>query len=338
MSTALEPGNQVESCQIRERLPGSFNAMTYIADFYPDKAAKRLRLELQQCKEQEQQILLRQRLKFITRMGKDKITVFLKQYNDPGYRDPLLWEYVPYQQKLHAIINGCAGDCLCRELDSFICKEKGMRGYFQALDFFEKNQPLTDILEGRSGSILSRNDTLPFEEMLFHAKKMLYAISILHENKIVHGDLKPDNLLLLPNEGCAYRTTLRVIDFDASLMLGVPHPRKVLFKKENPEATYRYRGTKGYLSPEHFEGEDPCPASDIFTASVIALEMLSKSGHPFPFSDEGKYREAVRKGEFLFSGTKGPLSSTAIEALKAGLSYRKENRPSALDLLEALKS
>lgn len=337
MSTSLDPGTELESCVIKKRLVGSLNATAYLAEFSPDKAAKRLRREIQQTKNPEALSLLRKRLKFI--LSTKKQMVFLKQYSNPGYRDTeLIQNYVPYQQKIHSRINACyQNDLLCREYDSFICEEPGKRAYYQALEYFEFNQPLSELISGSKVSVVKPPVTqLSFDEMLFHAKRLFYAIATLHEMEIVHADLKPDNLLILPNNiKCNYLTTLRLIDFDASIIVGEDHPRYV--KAKNSGETYHHRGTAGYVSPEHFNGEIPCYASDVFTASVIALEMLSKSGHPFPFTGTD-YRNAVRKGKFNSPEMKGPLSRTAIEALKAGLSYKKENRPSAAELLEALKS
>ena len=339
MSMSLNRGDEVESCVIAERLSGSSNATAYLAEFSPGKAATRLRREMRQTKNQAELSLLRKRLKFI--LTKKEQTVFLKQYSNPGYRDTeLIRNYVRYQQKIHSRINACGqNDLLCCEYDSFICEEPGKRAYYQALEYFEFNQPLTELINGSPVTVVKpQRPQLRFDEMLFHAKQLFYAINILHELEIVHADLKPDNLLILPNNiKCDYQTMLRLIDFDASIIVGEDHPRYLQFREKHPGETYHHRGTAGYVSPEHFNGEVPCYASDVFTASVIAFEMLSRSGHPFPFIKED-YRTAVRKGKFRFSEMKGPLSRTAVEALKAGLSYKKEQRPTAFDLLEALRS
>ena len=339
MSTSLNPGAEVESCVIAERLAGSSNATAYLAEFSPGKAATRLRREMRQTKNQAELSLLRKRLKFI--LTTKKQTVFLKQYSNPGYRDTeLIQSYVLYQQEIHNRINTCKQkDLLCCEYDSFICEEPGKRAYYQALEYFKFNQPLTELINGSPVTVVKPHlPQLRFDEMLFHAKRLFYAIGILHELEIVHADLKPDNLLILPNNiKCDYLTMLRLIDFDASIIVGEEHPRYLQFKEKHPGETYHHRGTAGYVSPEHFNGEVPCYASDVFTASVIAFEMLSHSGHPFPFTGTD-YRAAVEKGKFRFSEMKGPLSRTAVDALKAGLSYKKENRPSAVELLEALKS
>ena len=339
MSTSLNPGAEVESCVIRKRLAGSSNATAYLADFYPEKAAARLRREMQQTKNPAVLSLLRKRLKLISETKKQM--VFLKQYSNPGYRDTeLMRSFVLYQQKIHNRINTCKqNDLLCRECDSFICDVPGKQAYYQALEYFECNQPLTELVNGSPVSVVKlRGPQLPFAEMIFHAKCLFYAIMELHKLEIVHADLKPDNLLILPhNIKCDYLTKLRLIDFDASIIVGEDHPRYLQFKEKHPGETYHHRGTAGYVSPEHFNGEIPSYESDVFTASVIAFEMLSRSGHPFPFTGQ-EYRDAVRKGKFRFSEMKGPLSPTAVDALKAGLSYKKENRPSAAELLDALKS
>ena len=342
MSMSLDRGAELESCVIDKRLAGSLNATAYLAEFSPKKAAERLQREMRQTKNQAELSLLKKRLKFI--LTTKKQMVFLKQYSNPGYRDTeLIRNYVRYQQKIHSRINAWSQKndphLLCCEYDSFICEEPGKRAYYQALEYFEFNQPLTELVNGSPVTVVKPPlPHLRYDEMLFHAKRLFYAIGILHELEIVHADLKPDNLLIVPNTpGCDYRTILRLIDFDASIIVGEDHPRYLQFREKHPGEIYHHRGTAGYVSPEHFNGEIPSYESDVFTASVIAFEMLSRSGHPFPLTKED-YRDAVRKGKFRFSEMNGPLSRTAIDALKAGLSYKKENRPSAAELLEALKT
>ena len=139
MSTALQPGDKVESCVIKQRLDSSFNATTYLAEFSPVEAVSRLRVELRKCKDEAEKELIRKRLTFIKKTGERMIPVFLKQYGNPAYgQKELIRNFVAYQQQIHSMINASsASDIMCREYDSFICEEKGKRAYYQVLELFD---------------------------------------------------------------------------------------------------------------------------------------------------------------------------------------------------------
>jgi len=89
------------------------------------------------------------------------------------------------------------------------------------------------------------------------------AVSYAHQQGIVHCDLKPQNVLVLPN-GVA-----KVTDFGIARACtpGTSQPSNHL-------------GTPHYASPELFAGEPLTPASDVYAIGVMLYEMLA--GRP-PF-------------------------------------------------------
>lgn len=82
----------------------------------------------------------------------------------------------------------------------------------------------------------------------------------LHRRGIVHGDIKPGNILL-KDDG-----SIRLADLGIHTEIGKPDelvdPNTVL-------------GTPRYFSPEQAGGEDPTPASDIYAIGVVLYEALT---------------------------------------------------------------
>src|SRR4029078_12051314 len=93
------------------------------------------------------------------------------------------------------------------------------------------------------------------------------ALDAAHRHGIVHGDVKPANLLL--ND----RDEVTVADFGIASSAGM----------DSMSLTGTVLGTAGYLSPEQARGERSTPASDLYALAVVAYEPLT--GHR-PFASE----------------------------------------------------
>lgn len=135
-------------------------------------------------------------------------------------------------------------------------------------------------------------------------KSVAHSLKILHDLRIVHGDLKPSNILIKRTE-LGYTTKL--IDFDSAYIDG------------NPPSAEEIVGTINYYSPELLgyiqqAGVQPTDlgvASDVFALGLIYSEYLTGAGPPF---DTGRYHEpavAVRSGETLRVPRTGVLPALA---------------------------
>jgi serine/threonine-protein kinase len=114
-------------------------------------------------------------------------------------------------------------------------------------------QSLDDRLQRR----LSLRSALELGEQL------LRALAYAHEHRVIHCDVKPDNLVLFSNG------RLRLTDFGIS-------------KVAHRTITASGAGTVGYMAPEQAMGR-PSARSDVFAAGLVLWQMFSGQLPEWPF-------------------------------------------------------
>jgi serine/threonine protein kinase len=92
------------------------------------------------------------------------------------------------------------------------------------------------------------------------------ALAYAHALGVLHGDLKPSNVLICRDGG------VKLIDFGSAPRLGA-----VLGAGVDPSVA----ATAPYASPQMLAGEDPEPRDDIFSLACVSYAVLSRGGHPF---------------------------------------------------------
>ena len=147
--------------------------------------------------------------------------------------------------------------------------------------------------------------------------KMLHdvasGLAYLHEQGIIHQDIKPDNILIDPLGNYV------ITDFGISVQ-----SRSTLRKSMNIASG---SGTTAYMGPERFSA-DPTPlkASDIWSLGATAYELLTGNA---PFGEIGG---GMQKGGADLPTIKQDISSELRMALAKMLAMETWNRPTAEQL------
>lgn len=129
-------------------------------------------------------------------------------------------------------------DLLRREVD--MLKDLSHTYIPQVYDFVQENNAVytvMDFIEGESlDKFLERGEIAPQPQVIAWACQLLEALHYLHSQPpygILHGDIKPANIMLRPNGNIC------LIDYNIALALGEDGAVKVGF-------------SQGYASPEHY--------------------------------------------------------------------------------------
>ena len=124
-----------------------------------------------------------------------------------------------------------------------------------------------EYLEGESLASRLYKGPMSMEEAMTISRQIGSALHAAHRAGIVHRDLKPDNVFLVPTDGEAGRTTVKVLDFGISKMRGN-------VSVQTQDATIL--GTPQYMSPEQANGKNSevDARSDIWSLGAIVHEMI----------------------------------------------------------------
>ena len=107
---------------------------------------------------------------------------------------------------------------------------------------------------------IERQKVLDWKEALIVTVQILKALSHAHDKGVIHRDIKPQNILLLPN------ATIKVTDF------GIASFKRGEIKSPVESGAI---GSVHYVSPEQAQGEYTDEKSDIYSVGVVLYEMLT---------------------------------------------------------------
>lgn len=120
-----------------------------------------------------------------------------------------------------------------------------------------------ELLEGETLLDVVRRGPLPPAQAAWLMKQVLEALAHAHAHGVVHRDVKPSNMLLVP--GPDGTLNVKVLDFGVSLLLG---------RTRITQVRSGILGTPRYVSPEIVAGGDGDVRSDLWAVGVSWVECL----------------------------------------------------------------
>jgi serine/threonine protein kinase len=132
-------------------------------------------------------------------------------------------------------------------------------------------------LAGQSlAEVLDRQGRLPWQRALHIAIELADALGHAHGRRVIHRDIKPDNIQLIGDPGPSEQ--VKLLDFGVAY-----YAADRTFSGPAPGST-GVSGTPAYMSPEQIQGLPLDGRSDLYAVGVLLFELLS-GGLPFDGND-----------------------------------------------------
>lgn len=148
---------------------------------------------------------------------------------------------------------------------------------------------------GSLRDIIQKKIPLPYGRFLEIFLEAGSALIYAHENRILHLDMKPENILFTT------RGSVKLADFGTSAAVWIASTSEEFLM-----------GTPEYMAPEQLEGKLPGPRTDVYSLSVVMYEALVGSP-PFTASNPVELMVKIQESE--------PQKPSALpEGYPAGLS------------------
>jgi len=176
--------------------------------------------------------------------------------------------------------------------------------------------------------LVRREGALPVPRAVNILVQVAGGLAAAHRCRVIHRDLKPDNVVLTTHDG--YEDWVKLMDFGLA---------KIVDPEETTglSATGTILGTPMYMSPEQVSGVKVDPQTDLYSFGVVAFELLT--GEP-PFV--GAFQEVMRA--HVHKEPPSPSAITGREDIPPNLeklvlhclAKKPDQRPSGADHVVAL--
>ena len=189
-----------------------------------------------------------------------------------------------------------------------------------------------EYLEGVTLKDLVRNrGALPLGVGLSIAKQMCHGLGAAHEGGVVHRDIKPQNMLILPETG-----ELKIMDF------GIARVSSVDAGGSGLTTAGTVMGTPDYMPPEQAQGRPADFRSDLYSLAVVLFEAFTGK---LPFRGEtsmavvvAHIQQAPPRPRALNPKLPAELEAAILKGLQKDPSQRWQTTDEILEALSAIST
>ncbi|KAF2277141.1 kinase-like protein [Westerdykella ornata] len=187
----------------------------------------------------------------------------------------------------------------------FLCN---LRYSFQDIEYL---YIVVDLMNGGDLRFHISRKTFTEEAVRFWIAELGCAVRYIHQQGIVHRDIKPDNVLL-DSDGHVHLADFNVAsDFT---------PHKPLTSKS---------GTLAYLAPEVYEGKGYSCEVDWWSLGVLFYECIYNR-RPFEANSHDSLAQKILKGEPTYPVTSPPVTMPCLHAISSLLEKDRKKRIGAI--------
>ncbi|XP_035862884.1 obscurin isoform X5 [Sander lucioperca] len=147
--------------------------------------------------------------------------------------------------------------------------------------------------------------------------QILSAVDYLHSRRVIHLDLKSDNMLV---DDCNH---LKIVDLGSAQS----------FTPGQPLNIEHIQGLSESKAPEILEGHGVGPETDVWAIGVLSFIMLSADS-PFHAEHSWEQDRNIKKGKIQFGRCYPGLSEGALNFMKSSMNNKSWGRPTAAECLQ----
>jgi serine/threonine protein kinase len=161
------------------------------------------------------------------------------------------------------------------------------------------------------------------------ARQIASGLARAHQMEVIHRDLKPDNVLLIPRDD--RRDQVKLLDFGIAKLLDQP----------SLTLTNKVFGTPGYIAPEYATGGAITPRTDLYSLGVVLYEMVT-GALPFEVEHLGELMlkhvmEAPIPPRARLSSIPEPIERFVLRCLEKQPERRFQNAHELIEQIDVLR-
>jgi len=166
----------------------------------------------------------------------------------------------------------------------------------------------------------------PVAQVIRWGRQAAQALAAAHGRNIVHGDIKPENVMARPD---GY---VKVLDFGLARQLTPAGERDSASVSALSASSTRLAGTLNYMAPEQAQGEAATTASDVFSLGIVLFELATGT-HPFRSDSPLDTAHAIAHADPKPPNALNHEIPAALNSLLlAMLAKRADERPAAAEV------